>query len=165
MGAGPGEFGVRIPRAQGITVNTPVLLFSLVLSIATGVLFGLIPALQASRGGVNNALKEGGRGTTRGLSSNRLRGLLVISEVAIALVLLIGAGLLVRSFARIQAIDPGFNPNHLLMTTVSVVGDPQYVGERREALYRQVLDQVKALPGVQSTIRRWRSMCGRPASR
>ena len=150
VNAGPGEFGLRIPRAEGIAVNTPVLLFSLVLSIATGVLFGLIPALQASRGDVNNALKEGGRGATRGLSSNRLRGLLVISEVAVALVLLIGAGLLVRSFARIQAIDPGFNPNHLLMTTVSVVGNPQYVGERREALYRQVLDQVKALPGVES---------------
>jgi putative ABC transport system permease protein len=70
--------------------------------------------------------------------------------VAIALVLLIGAGLLVRSFLRIEAIDPGFNPQHLLMTTVSVAGNSQYVGARREALYRQIVDQVKALPGVQS---------------
>ena len=76
--------------------------------------------------------------------------MLVISEVAIALVLLIGAGLLVRSFLRLEAVDPGFNPHHLLTTTVSVAGNPQYVGARREALYRQILDQVRALPGVES---------------
>jgi putative ABC transport system permease protein len=110
----------------------------------------MIPALHAAQGDVNDALKEGGRSSTHGTSSNRLRGLLVISEVAIALVLLVGAGLLVRSFLRIEAIDPGFNPHHLLMTTVSVAGNPQYVGARREALYRQIVDQVKALPGVES---------------
>ena len=150
IGAGPGDYSARLPRAEGITVNTAVLLFSLTLSVATGVLFGLFPALQAARGDVNNALKEGGRSATQGISSNRLRGLLVISEVAIALVLLIGAGLLVRSFLRIEAIDPGFNPKHVLITTLSVAGNPQYVGVRREALYRQVVDQVKSLPGIES---------------
>jgi putative ABC transport system permease protein len=74
----------------------------------------------------------------------------VISEVAIALVLLIGAGLLVRSFLRLESVDPGFNPRNLLTTTVSVTGNPQYVGARREALYRQILSQVRALPGIES---------------
>jgi putative ABC transport system permease protein len=150
VGVGAGDFSPKIPRAEVIGVNTPVLLFSLVLSVLTGVLFGLIPALHAAKGDVNEALKEGGRSSTHGTSGNRLRGLLVISEVAITLVLLIGAGLLVRSFLRIEAIDAGFNPHHLLMTTVSVAGNPQYVGARREALYRQIVDQVKALPGVAS---------------
>ncbi len=150
VGAGGGDFSPKIPRAEVIGLNIPVLLFSLALSVLTGVLFGLIPALHAAKGDVNEALKEGGRSSTHGTSGNRLRGMLVISEVAIALVLLIGAGLLVRSFLRIEAIDPGFNPHHLLMTTVSVAGNPQYVGARREALYRQIVDQVEALPGVQS---------------
>jgi putative ABC transport system permease protein len=150
VATGAADFSPRIPRAETIGVDTPVLLFSLALSVLTGILFGLMPALHAAKGDVNDALKEGGRSSTHGTSGNRLRGLLVISEVAIALVLLIGAGLLVRSFLRIEAIDPGFNPHHLLMTTVSVAGNPQYVGARREALYRQIIDQVKALPGVQS---------------
>ena len=150
VAAGSGEFGARIPRADQIAVNTPVLLFSLALSVVTGVLFGLFPAFHATRSDVNNALKEGGRGSTHGIAGSRTRGFLVISEVAIALVLLIGAGLLMRSFLRIESIDPGFNPRHVLMTTVSVAGNPQYVGARREALYRQVFDQVKALPGVES---------------
>ena len=150
VAAGAGEFSPKIPRAEVIGVNPAVLLFSLALSVLTGVLFGLVPALHVAKGDVNEALKEGGRSSTHGTSGNRLRGMLVISEVAIALVLLIGAGLLVRSFLRIEAIDPGFNPHHLLMTTVSVAGNPQYVGARREALYRQIVDQAKALPGVES---------------
>jgi predicted permease len=150
VGTGAGDFSPKIPRAEVIGLNAPVLLFSLALSVLTGVLFGLMPALHVAKGDVNDALKEGGRSSTHGASGNRLRGLLVISEVAIALVLLIGAGLLVRSFLRIEAIDPGFNPHGLLMTTVSVAGNSQYVGARREALYRQIVDQVKALPGVES---------------
>jgi putative ABC transport system permease protein len=150
VGTGAGDFSPKIPRAEVIGVSAPVLLFSLALSLLTGVLFGLMPALHVAKGDVNDALKEGGRSSTHGASGNRLRGLLVISEVAIALVLLIGAGLLVRSFLRIESIDPGFNPHGLLMTTVSVASDPQYVGARREALYRQIVDQVKALPGVES---------------
>jgi predicted permease len=148
MRAGAGS--ARIPRAEGIAVNAPVLVYSLALSVVTGVLFGIIPAVQASRGDVNDALKEGGRGSPHGRSSHRLRALLVVSEVAVALVLLTGAGLLVRSFRRIEAIDPGFNPNHVLITTISVAGNPQYVGARREALYHEVLQRVTALPGVES---------------
>src|SRR5207249_4265378 len=110
-------------------LNTPVLVFSLGLSLVTGLFFGLFPAFQMSKGDLNHSLKEGGRSTTQGLSGSRLRGILVISEVAIALVLLIGAGLLVRSFLRLEAIDPGFNPDHVLTMTVSVAGNPQYTGE------------------------------------
>ena len=150
VGVGAGDFSPKIPRAEAIGVNVPVLLFSLALSVLTGLFFGLVPALHVAKGDVNEALKEGARSSTHGTSGSRLRGLLVVSEVAIALVLLIGAGLLVRSFVRIEAIDPGFNPHHLLMTTVSVAGNPLYVGARREALYRQIVDQVKVVPGVES---------------
>jgi len=129
--------------------NTPVLTFSLGLSLVTGLFFGVFRALQLSKGGLNHSLKEGGRSTTLGLTGSRLRGILVISEVAIALVLLIGAGLLMRSFLRLEAIDPGFSTDHVLTMTVSVAGNPKYTGERREALCGQIVDQIKALPGVE----------------
>jgi predicted permease len=150
IASGANGYNSKIPRAEEIGLNAPVLLFSLALSVATGVVFGLFPALHSASGDLNNALKEGGRSSTHGVAGNRLRGTLVISEVAIALVLLIGAGLLVRSFLRLEAIDPGFNPHNVLTTTVSLAGDPQYVGERREALYHGILNQIQALPGVQS---------------
>ncbi len=148
--SGGSEFTSKIPRAEEIGLNALVLIFALALSVVTGMVFGLFPALHVAKGDLNHALKEGGRGSTQGVSGNRLRGMLVISEVAIALVLLIGAGLLMRSFLHLEAIDAGFNPHNVLSMTVSVAGNPQYVGARREALYREIVDQVKALPGVQS---------------
>ena len=93
-------------------------------------------------------MKEGSRSLTGG--RHRLRETLVVAEIALALVLLIGAGLLVNSFAKLQAVDPGFNPNNLLTLTVSVNGMPQYVGPSREAFYRQLTDRLSALPGVES---------------
>jgi len=144
------QTGSRIPGAEEIGLNMPVLLFSFFLSVITGIVFGLFPALHFAKWPPNNALKEGGRSATQGISSHRLRGMLVISEVSIALVLLIGAGLLLRSFWRLEAVDPGFNPNNILTMTISVTGNPRYVGDRRETLYREILDRVKALPGVRS---------------
>jgi putative ABC transport system permease protein len=147
---GDSAFTSKIPRGEDIGLNALVLTFSLALSLVTGIVFGLFPALHVAKGDLNKALKEGGRSATHGAAGNRMRGLLVISEVAITLVLLIGAGLLVRSFMRLEAIDPGFNPRNLLSMTVSVAGNSQYVGVRREALYGEIVDQVRALPGVQS---------------
>jgi predicted permease len=148
--AGPAASRFKIPRAEEIGMNSAVLGFSLAVSIVSGVIFGLFPALQVSRGDLNEPLKESGRSATLAASGTRLRGVLVIAEVAISVVLLIGAGLLVRSFARLQAFDPGLNPHRLLTMTVSLAGHAEYVGARREAIYRQILDEVKALPGVQS---------------
>jgi putative ABC transport system permease protein len=113
----------KIPRTEEIGMNSAVLVFSLAVSIVSGIIFGLFPALQVSRGdlggNLNDPLKESGRSATLSASGTRLRGALVIAEVAISVVLLIGAGLLVRSFARLQAFDPGLDPHRLLTMTVS----------------------------------------------
>jgi putative ABC transport system permease protein len=109
-------------------------------------LFGIAPAYSASRGQVNDALKEGARGTSAG--GGGVRRTLVASEIAIALVLLIGAGLLMRSFVRLRAIDPGFDAHNVLSMTVSVAGRPEYVGVAREQIYKTILERVEAVPGV-----------------
>jgi len=150
VAGGGNQFNSKIPRTEEIGLDATVLIFSLSLSIVTGIVFGLFPALHVAGDDTNNALKEGGRSSTHGITGNRLRGMLVIAEVAIALVLLIGAGLLVRSFMYLEAIDPGFNPRNVLSLTVSVAGNAQYVCAKREAVYREIVDQVRALPGVQS---------------
>jgi predicted permease len=142
-----GSLHSRLPRWDQIGLDTPVLAFTLALALATGVLFGIVPAFTASRGDVNNALKESGRGSTSG-SGTRFRRTLVVAEIAIALVLLIGAGLLMRSFLRLRAIDPGFDPHNVLTMTVSVAGRSEYVGASREALYRNLVERVEAVPGV-----------------
>ncbi len=143
-----GSFNARLQRWNGIGINLPVLWFTLGLALATGILFGLAPALTASRGGVNAALKEGGRGSTGG--GSRFRKMLVAGEIAVALVLLIGAGLLMRSFLALRSIDPGFDPRNVVTMTVSVAGRPEYVGAAREILYRSVVERVAAVPGVES---------------
>jgi putative ABC transport system permease protein len=118
--------------------------------VLTGIVFGLIPALQASAVSLNDSLKEGGRGSTENIHRNRLRSLLVVSEFALALVLLVGAGLMIRSLFALQAVDPGFNPRHLLTLVVTVTGSKAGQPPRRAAFYQQVLERVRALPSVQS---------------
>ena len=142
------SFSVKLPRLNEIKLDAAALGFTFVVSLLTSVLFGLAPALAASKPDLNSVMKEGGRGMTGG--RHRLRESLVVAEIALALVLLIGAGLLVNSFAKLQAVDPGFNPDNLLTFTVSVNGMPQYVGPSREAFYRQLTDRLSALPGVES---------------
>lgn len=142
------SFRVRMPRLSEIKLDSVALFFTLGISLVTSVLFGLAPALAASKPDLNHVLKEGGRGTTGG--RNRLRESLVVAELALALVLLIGAGLLMNSFVKLQNIDPGFDPHNVLTMTVSLSGATQYVGPSREAFYQQVLSQIKALPGVES---------------
>jgi putative ABC transport system permease protein len=142
------SFNVRLPRLNEIKVDSAAFAFTLGVSLLTSVLFGLAPALGASKPDLNQVLKESGRGTTGG--RRRLREMLVVAELALALVMLIGAGLLMNSFMKLQAVDPGFNPRNVLTMTTSVAGNPQYLGPTREAFYRELSERLAALPGVES---------------
>ncbi len=122
--------------------------FTFAVSFVTSVLFGIAPALAASKPDLNQTLKESGRGSAGG--RRRLRETLVVVELALALVMLIGAGLLMNSFLKLQTVDPGFNPRNVLTMMVSLAGASQYVGPARETFYRQLTDQLKSLPGVES---------------
>jgi predicted permease len=136
----------HLTGSEAIGIDTQVLLFTLGVAVVTGLLFGIAPAYSAARGDVNDALKEGARGTSAG--GGGIRRALVASEIAIALVLLIGAGLLMRSFARIRSIDAGFDAHNVLSMTVSTAGRSEYVGPARENLYKSILEKVAAVPGV-----------------
>src|SRR6202030_4079256 len=107
-------------RIENIAVDRLALLFTLIATLVTGFAFGVVPALQASRFGLNETLKESGRGAGTGRARRRLRSALVISEVAVALMLLIGAGLMVVSFERLQTVSLGFDPGHILSLRVSI---------------------------------------------
>ncbi len=111
-----------IPRAASIGLDAPVLLFTAAVSMLTGIIFGVVPALQASGFNVRDALQATGRGSGESLRRNRMRSLLVGSEFALALLLMIGAGLMIRTFVALRAIDPGFQPHHVLSAVVSVAG-------------------------------------------
>src|SRR5580704_13184840 len=136
----------HLTGSEKIGIDAQVLLFTLGVAILTGLLFGIALAYSASRGDVNDALKDGARGSSGG--GGGIRRMLVGSEIAVALVLLIGAGLLMRSFARLRAIDPGFDAHNVLSMTISVAGRPEYIGAARENLYKAIIDRVEALPGV-----------------
>jgi len=140
---------VRLAHWDSVAINAPVLGFTLLLSLATGILFGLAPALFASRQDLNDRLKEGGRSLAGGRGSGLRKGL-VAAEVAIAIVLLVGSGLLMRSFLNLRDVNPGFDPKNLLTMTVSVAGQQQYVGPQRENLYRRLVTTLQGLPGVRS---------------
>jgi putative ABC transport system permease protein len=129
-----------------IGINWEILAFSLLASVVCGIAFGLIPALQSSRSNPYAFLKEGERGSSA--SRGRIRSGLVIAEVGLSLVLLVGAGLLVKSFARVMDVNPGFDPEHLL--TFSLGLPPSTDPARQFAFYRQVLEQLKGLPAVKS---------------
>ena len=138
-----------VPRAQEITVDGRALGFTLGVSFLTGLIFGLAPALQSSRLNLNESLKDGGRGSTDGLRRNRVRGLLVVSEIALSLMLLIGAGLLIKSFQRLRDINPGFNPERVLTMSLSLP-EAKYEEPERQGLFFQELDKrVAQLPGVE----------------
>jgi putative ABC transport system permease protein len=138
-----------IPRVHEIAVDPRVVSFTLLISVATSLLFGLAPALQASKPDLTDALKEGGR-SSAGLSRNRLRSVLVISEVALSLVLLIGAGLMIRSFAKLNQVDPGFNPARVFTMGVALLRNKYPEEEHVAAFYSQLLERAAATPGVES---------------
>lgn len=137
-----------IPRADSISIDFGVLLFTLGASAVTGVLFGLAPALQASKMNLTAALKEGGREGAGGARGQKLRGALIIGEVALSLIVLIGAGLLIKSFNRLLTVNTGFVSENLLTLNVEMsrFKDP----ERRAALARQVIERVGQVPGVEA---------------
>jgi len=140
-----------VPRVHEVSVDGRILGFTLLVSFVTGVVFGLAPALQASRLDLNASLKEGMRGTTAGLRQNRLRSLLVVSEVAMALVLLVSAALLIKSFVRLLEVKPGFNPANVLTMDIQLPDLPpsRYAkDEEQTAFFQQLMDRIKALPGV-----------------
>jgi putative ABC transport system permease protein len=136
-----------IPRIREISTDAPVLAFTLGASLLTGVLFGLAPALQTSNPALTETLKEGERNSSPG--HNRTGKLLVVTEVALTFVLLVGAGLLVKSFWRLMRVDPGFNPENLLAMQISVNAAPEE-GPRVAGFLDQLQQRVKQLPGVQS---------------
>ena len=138
-----------VPRLEQATLDLPVLLFSLVLCGITAVAFGIIPALQVSRWNLHNSLKEGGRSSSDGTGGSRLRAILVIAEVAVALVLMTGAGLLTKSFVRTLALNPGFE-SHNVMTFPITLPAGRYSQDLQIEFYRRLVEQVKHLPGVQS---------------
>jgi putative ABC transport system permease protein len=133
----------------GIGLNTPVLLFTLVVSIMTGLLFGLAPALQASKSNLNETLKDGGR-TSAGAGRQRVRNLLVVLEVALSLLLLVSAGLLIKSFARLQQTDLGFDPSNVLTLRVPLPEARYKEYGQVDNFWNELLQRVRALPGVQS---------------
>jgi putative ABC transport system permease protein len=140
----------NIPRLDSITIDARVVFFLLAITALTSVAFGLAPAMQASAVNLTDTLKESGRGTSDGIDRNRLRSFLVASEFALALILLIGAGLMIRSFFALRAVDPGFNPHNVLSMVVSVAGSKEAEPGHRAIFYRELLEHVRVLAGVES---------------
>jgi putative ABC transport system permease protein len=135
-----------IPRSREITLDWKVLAFTIGVSFITGILFGLVPAIQAGEVDVNETLKETGRGTTR---RHWLRSSLVVVEVATTLVLLIGAGLMIRSFYRLQNVNPGFSYEHLTSLSITLPQKKYTTEEQRSEFFRHLLENIRGLPGVE----------------
>ncbi len=137
----------RIPRAQDISLDGWVVAFTIGISILTGIVFGLVPALQSSRSDLHETLKEGGRSGSGGTRSG-LRSTLVVAEIALALMLLVGAGLLIKSFIKLQQVTPGFQPQNVLVMQLSLP-NLKYSGPAQvDGFYQRLLEKVKAIPGV-----------------
>ncbi|MGI9181663.1 MAG: ABC transporter permease [Longimicrobiaceae bacterium] len=159
LGLALAEVGIRmlaafnpsnLPWIAQLTIDRTVLLFTLGVAVATGLIFGLLPALQVSRTDLQSTLRQGGRtggSDARGLSARRV---LVVAELALALTLLAGAGLLIRSFAQLSRVDPGFNPSGLLTMNLTLPSAKYPTDTARVAFFEEVLERVKAVPGVQS---------------
>lgn len=137
-----------LPRRDEISLSLPVLGFSVTISILTGLLFGLAPALQAWRTEVGEVLKDNARGSSDGRRRHGMRSALIIAEVALSLILLAGAGLLLRSFARLRDVDPGFRPEHVL-TAHLALPEKTFPNEGvQAAAYGRILDQLRQRPGI-----------------
>jgi putative ABC transport system permease protein len=139
-----------VPRASEINLDGRVLLFTLTVSALTGIIFGFAPALQASKTNLSESLKEGGRTATGGIRRARLRSLLVVSEVALSLVLLVGAGLLIKSFLTLREVKPGFQADGVLTAIVSLP-EGKYEDELQQTtFFQQALERTSTLPGVEA---------------
>lgn len=139
-----------IPRVEEISVSFRVLLFTLLVSLLTGIIFGLIPAWQSSSKKLTALLREGRRGSTGGLLHRRVLNLLVIAEVALALVLLVGAGLMIRSFASVRQVSPGFDPHGILTAGIGLSPIKYAELPKQATFYQDLLTRIETLPGVVS---------------
>ena len=139
-----------VPRIRETSLDPAVLGFTVGASLLTGILFGMLPALQASRADVSTALKEGGRTTTEGRAPQRVRSMLIVAEVIFSVVLLIGAGLLIKSFMRLRSTEPGFKPHNVVVASISLPGVRYPKDEQEARFYQQLVGRVAALPGVET---------------
>jgi putative ABC transport system permease protein len=140
----------QMPRVESIGVNGPVLAFSCGALLLTGLLAGLLPALQSSRADLATSMKDDARGASAGRERARLRNVLVIAQVAAAILLLIGASLLVRSFVRLASVDPGFNPDRAISLLMAIPRSKYETDPAVAAAAHRIVDRVKALPGVEA---------------
>lgn len=138
------------PRAESISLNGTVFVFTFAVAIATGLLFGLVPALQASRADVQSGLRDGSRGTTAGGRQARLRSILVTGEVALASILLIGAGLMLRSFVNLLRTDPGFRTQRILTARLSLPGETYRDAQAVIGFYRRTLEELRSSGAIES---------------
>jgi putative ABC transport system permease protein len=146
----PEGFSKYIPGWQNLGLNQTTFVFTFVISIITGLLFGLVPAWQTTKTNFNEAMKEGGKGSSGKGSHNRARSLLVISEVALSIFLLIGAGLVIRSFVELMRSDLGVRPENVLTMRISLAAEKYTQTEERINFYKQLLSRIKNLPDVTS---------------
>jgi putative ABC transport system permease protein len=139
-----------LPRMDEVSLDGRVLVFSAAVTLLTGIVFGLVPALQASKPNLNDAMKVSGRGATEGGKRQLMRSTLVVMEIASTLLLLLGAGLMIKSFWRIQSVDPGFIPENALTASISLPRQKYIDDAQRASFFHQLLEKVNALPGVQA---------------
>ena len=150
LAVNPGNIPRLGPGGGGVTLDVRVLLFTMILSILTGVVFGLAPALHASRVDLNSTLKEGSSRSGTGLRQGKARGALVVTEIALAVVLLIGAGLLIRTFAALHSVAPGFDPHNVLTVETALTGEKYNKTVGISLMADQVVERVEAIPGVEA---------------
>ncbi len=139
-----------LPRGQQISIDGRILGFTFLLSLLTGVLFGFAPAWEASRSAPGESLKESGRSSTGSARGRRVRNLLVVGELALSLMLLAGAGLLIKSFLRLQQVNPGFQPENVLSLQITLPPKKYPMGAKPVAFFGQLLERINTLPGVRS---------------
>ncbi|HMF55989.1 MAG TPA: ABC transporter permease [Pyrinomonadaceae bacterium] len=140
----------NVPLLGDTSLDSRVLLFTLIVSTATGIIFGLVPAIQTSRLDLAESLKEGGRSGSEGARRNRVRSILVVSEIALSLVLLIGAGLLMKSFYKLLNTNPGYSPERVLALTVALSQKKFPDDDSRAAFFTEAISRIKGLPGVET---------------
>jgi putative ABC transport system permease protein len=139
-----------VPQVFTVALDRPVLLFTFLVSVLAGLIFGIVPALRTTKLDLRETLNEGSRGSTSGPAQHKLRGLLVATEIAFAMLLLIGSGLLLRSFSRLQEVPPGFRPDHLLVADLPLSQNAYGKPEQRFQFFDRVVDRARILPGVRS---------------
>ena len=140
----------NVPLLKNVSLDSRVLVFTFMVSTLTGILFGLVPALQATKLDLNESLKEGGRSSTEGKRRNRIRGALVVSEVALSLILLVGAGLLIKSFYSLLTTDPGYATDRVLAMTLPLSTGRYPKPEDQARFFQQLLQRTSELPGVEA---------------